>query len=147
MGEEDVAYIFPGDSVVKNLPANAGDTGDVDLVPGSAYPPKEEKATHSSILALKIPWTEAPGVTQSMGLQRVRNDTHPIPKMGYYSTIERNEIMPFVATWMNLEVIILSEVSQRKTNIIYNLYEGSKKLLQMNLFTKQNWTHRRGKQT
>ena len=32
--------------------------------------------------------------------------------MEYYSTIKRNEIMPFVATWMGLEIIILSEVSQ-----------------------------------
>ena len=32
--------------------------------------------------------------------------------------IKKNEIMPFVATWMDLEVIILSEVSQRKTNMI-----------------------------
>ena len=68
MGEEDVAYIFPGDSVVKNLPANAGDTGDVDLVPGSAYPLKEEKATHSSTLAWRIPWMEEPG-----GLQYVKS--------------------------------------------------------------------------
>ena len=36
----------------------------------------------------------------------------------YYQPLKRNEIMPFAATWMGLEIIILSEVSQRKTNII-----------------------------
>ena len=35
-------------------------------------PPEKEMATHSSILAWKIPWTEEPGGLQSMGLQRVR---------------------------------------------------------------------------
>ena len=35
----------------------------------------------------------------------------------YYSAIKKNEIMPFVATWMSLEIIILREVSQTKTNI------------------------------
>ena len=32
--------------------------------------------------------------------------------------IKKNEVMPFAATWMNLENIIISEVRQRKTNII-----------------------------
>ena len=47
-----------------------------------------------------------------------------IKKMWYiyvvhiYSAIKKNEIMPFAATWMDLETIILSEVGQRKTNII-----------------------------
>ena len=36
-------------------------------------PPEEEMATHSSILAWKIPWTEEPGGLQSMGSQRVRH--------------------------------------------------------------------------
>ena len=38
--------------------------------------------------------------------------------MEYYSAINRNEIMPFVATWVDLEIIILSEVGKRKTNTI-----------------------------
>ena len=32
--------------------------------------------------------------------------------MEYYSAIKKNELMPFVSTWMDLEIIILSEVSQ-----------------------------------
>ena len=34
--------------------------------------------------------------------------------MEYYSTIKKNETMPFAAIWMNLEIIILSEVSQKE---------------------------------
>ena len=46
--------------------------------------------------------------------------------------------MPFAVIWMDLEIIILNEVSHRKTNIIwYHLYVESKKMIQMNLFTKQ----------
>ena len=36
--------------------------------------------------------------------------------MEYYSAIKNNEIMPFAATWMDLEMIILSEVSQKEKN-------------------------------
>ena len=36
--------------------------------------------------------------------------------MEYYSAIRKNEIMPFTATWMELEIIILNEVSQKEKN-------------------------------
>ena len=38
--------------------------------------------------------------------------------MEYYLAIKKEERMPFAATWMDLEIGILSEVSQTKTNII-----------------------------
>ena len=41
---------------------------------GQEDPLEKETATHSSILAWKIPWTEEPGGLQSMGLQRVEHD-------------------------------------------------------------------------
>ena len=63
-------FDFPGDSVVKNLPADAGDVGSI---PGSERSPREEMATHSSILAKEIPWTVEPGGLQSWGC-RVRHD-------------------------------------------------------------------------
>ena len=34
--------------------------------------------------------------------------------MAYYSAIKKNEAMPFAATWMDLEIIILSELSQKE---------------------------------
>ena len=45
----------------------------------------------------------------------------------YYSTIKEGEIMLFAATWMDLEIIILSEVSQKKSNINLILFVESKK--------------------
>ena len=65
--------------VVKNLPAISGDVRDmgvypkdVGLIPGSGRCPGGERmATHSSILAPEIPWTEDLGRLQFTGLQRV----------------------------------------------------------------------------
>ena len=56
---------------VKHLPA-MWETWAQSL--GQEEPLEKEMATHSSILALKIPWTEEPGKLQSMGWQRVRQD-------------------------------------------------------------------------
>ena len=49
---------FPGGSEVKNPPASAGDTRDMGLILGQEDLLEEEMATHFSILAWKIPWTE-----------------------------------------------------------------------------------------
>ena len=57
--------------MIKNPPANAGDAGNVGSIPGWEAPLEEERATHSSILAWKVPWTEEPGGLQSMGSQKV----------------------------------------------------------------------------
>ena len=56
--------------MVKSLPAHAGDTGHMSLIPGSGRSLEEEIATHSSILAWGISWTEEPHRVQFMGLQR-----------------------------------------------------------------------------
>ena len=60
--------------LVKNLLANAGDARNFGSIPGSEDSLEEGMATHSSVLAWKIPWTEEPGGLQSVGLQRVGHD-------------------------------------------------------------------------
>ena len=62
---------FPGGSLIKILPANAGDVGSIL---GQDDPLEEEMASHSSILAWRIPWTGEPGRLQSTGSQRVGHD-------------------------------------------------------------------------
>ena len=54
---------------MKNPPANAGNIRDVGSIPGQEDPLEEGMATHSSILAWRIPWAEEPGRLQSMRSQ------------------------------------------------------------------------------
>ena len=61
---------FPGGSVVKNLPAMQ----EMLLWSLSWEDLEKHTATHSSILAQRIPWTEDPGRLQSIGPQRVRHE-------------------------------------------------------------------------
>ena len=62
---------FPDSSVSKESSFSAGDQSSI---PDQEDSLEKETATHSSILAWRIPWTEEPGRLQSMGLQRVRHD-------------------------------------------------------------------------
>ena len=58
----------------KTLPVNAGNVRDIGSIPGSGISLEEGMATHSSILAWRIPWTEEPGGLQSRELQRVTDE-------------------------------------------------------------------------
>ena len=62
---------FAGGSEVKGSACNVGD---LCLIPGLEDPLEKEMATHSSILAWRIPWMAEPGGLQSMGSQRVGHD-------------------------------------------------------------------------
>ena len=65
---------FPAGAVVNYcLPMQETNTMQVRSL-GQEDPPEEEMATHSNILAWKIPWTEEPGELQSMESQRVGHD-------------------------------------------------------------------------
>ena len=59
--------------MVKNQPANAGEVREVPIL-HQEDPLEEGMATHSSILAWEIPWTEESGGLQCMGSQRVGRD-------------------------------------------------------------------------
>ena len=62
-------------ALVENNPhANAGDIRDPGSIPGLQDSLEKEMATHSSILAWRIPWTEEPGSLLSIGLQIVGHD-------------------------------------------------------------------------
>ena len=57
--------------VVKNSPANAGDVTSMGSILGQEDPLEEGMATHSNILAWRIPWTVEPGRLQSIASQRI----------------------------------------------------------------------------
>ena len=65
--------------------------------------------------------------------------------MEYYSAI-KNAILPFEATWMDLEGIMLGEISQRKANTVwYHIWNLKKEIQQTSVKKKQ--THRHREQT
>ena len=66
----DLSFLlgFPGGSDGKASVCNLGDPGSI---PGWEDPLEKKMATHSSILAWRIPWTEEPGRLQSIGLQEL----------------------------------------------------------------------------
>ena len=93
--------------VVKNLPANAGDARDwtQGYISESGTSPGEGHGNHSSILAWRNPWTEEPGRSQSIGLQRVRHDWSALAKsqtrlkcLGTHHILENEPIFPYLSS-------------------------------------------------
>ena len=64
--------------------------------------------------------------------------------MEYYSVIKKNEILPFVATWMDVEGFILSEISQTENDksVQCHVYAESKKYNKLVNITKEKQTHK-----
>jgi len=67
---------------------------------GREDPLEEGMATHSSVLAWRIPWTEEPGGLQSMGLQRIRHDW--VTKQQYVLRMLMRPIFQLIFPWMDL---------------------------------------------
>ena len=58
--------------------------------------------------------------------------------MEHHSVIKKKKILPYAATWMDLEIIILSEVSQTEKDKYISFICGIlKRMMQMNLFTEK----------
>ena len=70
-------------------------------------------------------------------------------KMEYYSAIKKNEILPFAAKWMDLEGIMLSEISQTEKDkyCLISLICGILKIQKLENITKKDQTHRSREQT
>ena len=69
---QTISIVLLGGSECKESACNAGDLGSL----GREDPPEKQMATHSSILAQRIPQTDEPGELQSLGSQRVRYTSH-----------------------------------------------------------------------
>ena len=92
------------------------------------------RTTHGSHILTEVPGSRVSGETPPLVACKqkasIKGESKKQPKcpstdewikkmwyiytMEYYSAIKKNEIMSFAATWMDLEIIILSEVSQKK---------------------------------
>ena len=115
--------------MVKNMLASAGDTRDADLISQLGTAQEEEMATHSSILAWKIPWTEEPGRLQVHWVtkSRVTEYTHATPSKlqnkwpgvdkqktnAFYHKVD--QILKITMETKNTERYGLSEIIAKKT--------------------------------
>ena len=68
--------------MVKNPADNAGGGRDMGLIPGK-IPPEKVMATHSDILAWRIPWIEEPGELQPTGLKKAGNGQSDVANKRY----------------------------------------------------------------
>ena len=81
---------FPGGSEYKEYACNAGDLG---LISGLGRSLEKGIATHSSIIAWRIPWTEEPGVLHNMGSGRVKYNLFSNPEFATHYSCGLNKFL------------------------------------------------------
>ena len=108
---------FPGGSDSKESTCSAEDLG---LIPGWEDPLKEGMATHSSILAWRIPWTQEPGGLQSMGSQRAGHDWATNHSTAYMSILISRFIPP-----LHLPLVSICQKDKSKYRILMHIWQFS----------------------
>ena len=99
--------------VVKNP---AGGVKGMGSIPGWRAP-EEGTATHSSILAWRIPWTEEPGGLLSIGLQRVGHDSSNLACM---HTVLKNTELPWRRKWQPTQVFVPGKSHGQRRLVSYS---------------------------
>ena len=89
-----IGWPSPVALVVKNMPANAGGIRDGGLI----LPLEEGMATHSSILAWRIPWTEESGGLQSLGSQRIVHNWSDLA-CSHSTSQPLSPVSPIITQW------------------------------------------------
>ena len=89
-------FIIPSGSRSKESAYNAGDAGDLGSILGSGRSPGKRMATHSSILAWNILWTEESGGLQSMWSQKVRHSYLTTTKIIFFKI---SSLPPSLLLW------------------------------------------------
>ena len=103
--------------MVKNPPSNAGALG---YIPGWEDLLEREMATHSSILAWEIPWTEKPGGLQSMGSQKSWITTeHRHTHVNHTYVNQNSSYSPGILTRISNTEIQLAILNVNNRNIIF----------------------------
>ena len=104
---------------------SAFNTGHMGSIPGSEKSPGEVLATHSSILAWRIPWTEEPGRLQSIGSQRVKHDWAVNTIFHFPPTLDTNSkstLPPVLLTRFNSLLECLKDISRTRLVVYYKAY-------------------------
>ena len=81
-----------------------------------------------SIYLVAETWKQSkcPSIEEWIKMWCVHTHTHTHTHNGILLSHKNNEILPFVETWLDSKIIKLSQVRQRKTNVMYRLYVESK---------------------
>ena len=90
---------------------------------GQEDPLEEDKATQSSIVVLRIPWTEAPGRLQSIGSQRIRHDWHDLAHI--HATVHKDKVGLAEKWGHNEKIFKSSHVPSRVKLVEFHRTQGS----------------------